>query len=251
MRQRAFHVLVVFSFILIGCKGEQGPPGPAGPTLSGNIQGYVRLYNEHGIPVSNRSGVSVSLEGTAYNSTSDSTGKWVLINVPAGIYTAVLRKVGYFDARMEGFQFVGGGTLSTWPLDMADVPTFTVPSIMASTSVPSQTITVSGTVSSPSPSQRAVLIFYGRTASVSYAEGSYSFAEEAAAYSNSTGFIRISSMDSTQRATYGFFTGQHIYIRAYPCSWMGPHLQTNLATGKLVPTWFGTSPSPLDSAVVP
>lgn len=112
----AYLIVVVLSFsaggILDGCKGERGP---AGTPLTGDLTGSVVLSDSLNNPISNRSGVAVSLSPDVGSATSLPDGSWQVGNVPAGIYDITFTKPGFFTSKMFQFQFVGGGNYAFYP----------------------------------------------------------------------------------------------------------------------------------------
>src|SRR5205085_667173 len=68
---------------------------------------YDTLYH----PITDNSGVSVSLEGTSFKTSSDASGKWNLANVPPGTYTLTFSKDRYATSKDQTLQFTGNGTL--------------------------------------------------------------------------------------------------------------------------------------------
>ena len=55
-----------------------------------------------------RSGVTVSIQGTSISTITDSLGQWTINGVPTGSYTITETKQGYGMTEQQGFQFVGG-----------------------------------------------------------------------------------------------------------------------------------------------
>ena len=75
----------------------------------GTIQGKV-VVNVNCSPLSNASGTTVHIEGTAFSATTDSLGDWTLNNVPAGIYNIMITKPGFDTDLITQDQFSGAGT---------------------------------------------------------------------------------------------------------------------------------------------
>ncbi len=101
-----------------GDAGAQGAPGVAA-VATGNLIGYVQVLDENGRPLSDKSGVVVSIEAPSRlvaqsthalpRATTTSSGKFVIKNLRAGIYTIRIHKDGYEDYVGYNFQFNGGG----------------------------------------------------------------------------------------------------------------------------------------------
>jgi hypothetical protein len=91
--------------------GPAGPSGSAGPSgnLTGDIVGYISVYDLNENLLTDFSGVTVTLEGTTYSATSEKNGRFVLSHVTAGTYNVAYSKPGYGTTRFISFKFVGGG----------------------------------------------------------------------------------------------------------------------------------------------
>jgi hypothetical protein len=94
------------AILFISCKETVVSSG-----IPGDIIGSVQVYDTNYVPMTDNGGVKVSLEGTAYSTLSDASGKWHLTNIPAGTYTLVFSKDGYGIAKQQNFEFTGNGTL--------------------------------------------------------------------------------------------------------------------------------------------
>ncbi|HEY3875471.1 MAG TPA: hypothetical protein VGM92_08330 [Candidatus Kapabacteria bacterium] len=75
----------------------------------GIIRGSVQPY-ENCQPLPNRSGATVSIQGTSLSTTSDTVGNWMISNVPAGIYNILITKPGFDTDLITQDQFSGAGT---------------------------------------------------------------------------------------------------------------------------------------------
>jgi hypothetical protein len=83
--------------------------------LVGDMVGFIDLYDTtyssylYG-RVSGHSGATVSLDGTPFSAVSDSNGKWILKNIPAGTYNITFAKPGYALEKGISYKFLGNGT---------------------------------------------------------------------------------------------------------------------------------------------
>ncbi len=75
----------------------------------GIMQGKVALFANCN-SVSDASGVTVSIEGTAFSATTNTQGDWTINNVPAGIYNILITKPGFDTDLIAQDQFSGAGT---------------------------------------------------------------------------------------------------------------------------------------------
>jgi hypothetical protein len=99
--------LILCIILFAGCSKNDCP---VCSTKTGNIMGRVELHDEDVNLIGNNSGVTVTLKGTNYSSQTDSSGNWLLKDVPAGIYDVIFSKPGYDTLFVFGYQFIGNGT---------------------------------------------------------------------------------------------------------------------------------------------
>lgn len=103
--------LAIVAIAFTSCTKE-GPEGPAGKdaTLKGSIIGKVTLYDEFGTEITDKSGVTVTIDGAspAVTATTDATGKWTVNNISTGTYDLIFSKTGYGMEKYSSFSFVGG-----------------------------------------------------------------------------------------------------------------------------------------------
>lgn len=78
-------------------------------TDSGSFRGNVALVSAMGDTLSNYSGVTIRIEGTPFQATSNTVGDWEIDNVPAGIYNLLLSKPGFDTLLLPQYQFSGAG----------------------------------------------------------------------------------------------------------------------------------------------
>lgn len=106
-----------------------GPTGPAGPSLSGTLSGYVVLVSSDGSQPTNRSGVLVTLSPTGLNAQTDSTGKWIIPSVQTGTYNISYSKTGYGISKSIATQFVGGNNRDIGVVYICSPPAITFDSL--------------------------------------------------------------------------------------------------------------------------
>src|SRR4051812_44702805 len=103
-----FIVTLLFS----GCKkdaqaGAQGLQGPAGPSYTGTIKGFVSLFDPYGSKLFSPAllkGIKVTLENNGQTVTTDSTGKYSFINLSTGNYTLSFADSGFGSDRVLNAQ---------------------------------------------------------------------------------------------------------------------------------------------------
>lgn len=121
-------------------KGDTGPAGasgPAGPNLSGSIQGVVSLYDVGGSKILSTTalaGDSIMLTntstGTTWKTVTSTTGSYTFANINTGTYNMTVSKPTYGSVITQGIQFVGGGNADR-NFALAIIPTVGVTSATA------------------------------------------------------------------------------------------------------------------------
>jgi hypothetical protein len=83
--------------------------------LSGQLIGYVTLYDSERIKMSDNSGVEVIIEGDdpQIKASTDVDGQFTIDNLKSGTYNIVFNKEGYCQHKITSFQFVGGSKPAT------------------------------------------------------------------------------------------------------------------------------------------
>ncbi|GAB2949062.1 hypothetical protein GCM10027048_12540 [Hymenobacter coalescens] len=242
---QAYTKLLVSSVVLVGallggCAGKEGDPGPAGPSLTGSMVGFVNPTDENGV-VQNRAGVTVTLDNTtpARTATSDVDGRFEFTALPTGTYNLTYTRQGYGSMRRVGVGHVGG-----------DQPTFlgttsvTQPSSVRVTNLsfgfPTPTaIPVNLTLTNTNPANATyrVMFFAGTTANVTAATGTLitTFIFNSAGQQNA-------SLNKTAFTSAGFPVGSPVYVVAYASPAINP-TYVDPQNGRVVYTGLSTSPS--------
>lgn len=245
----SFAVLMalVLSAVLLGCETE-GPQGPAGPVLTGDLIGFAVLTDLNGTQLTDRSGVTVTAEGTNVSDVSDSSGRWVLVNLPTGTYTIAYSKTGYGTRKLMGYQFVGGGETLFGTTSLYQIPGFTVTGLSATPS--GDNVSVSLTLAGVLPAaSRIVRVFIGSSAAVSSDPKNYLSTFSMGIPSTST-TTTIEVPSQPYFHSYGITTGQTAYLVAY-VEGAGSGSYFDLETGRY---WFSSInpiPSNVDTVAVP
>lgn len=245
-------MLIVLIPILFGCEGATGPEGPAGqdgtsgPTLKGNITGFVVPVSADGEFVNDKSGVTASIEGTSFLATTKSDGSFTFTGVPPGIYTISYEKSGYGVSKSVAYQFIGGGTSLVGTAYICEPPVFTVSELSTGTSATSVKITLS----EPFSTSKRIQFFVSPKTGVSkdpknyihtvglittFPTGSYSFI-----------------IPSTTFRDAGISPGNDAYFIAYAAN-DGSKVSgyTDITTGRFIYTNLSNTPSNVFKIVAP
>lgn len=212
---------VVLLFICICCEDSIFYTKP-----TGTITGYVDLMYQ-----SSFEGVKVTVDQVNKHAYSDSTGKWVIKNLPQGTYTFTFSKEGYGTYKYFGYNFVGGGDdyFSTHgnlaPVNIYKIPEYSIKDININieTYMPDfNVINISGNLSEYVEEGYKVIVFIGLSEEVSYESGYHIFSNcSYYIFSDSTYSIGIDVNNDLYQI--GLEPGTDIYIRVYSGCYGGYH----------------------------
>jgi hypothetical protein len=172
---KTFLCIMSIVFFFYACKKETGVAGPAGAPgmngLDGNqldtgtLTGNLAVYDEFSWPVSDSSGVKVSLQlgGTTLSTTSDHAGNYFFHGLPAGTYDLVYEKTNFGTMKVFGVSHSPGSNLNT------TVPEVYVLQNPVKTAVDSISLTSTNGLT-------FLLTIYLDTSSLSYAQPAQNFA---------------------------------------------------------------------------
>ena len=217
MKKTSISLLFALSliFILNGCKkdtGIQGPQGSSGPALSGNLRGYINLYDAYGGQILTPSvlkGNKVSADNTTKSAVTDSTGAYPL-QLTTGTYNLTCMDSTFGTAKIEGLQFVGGGD-SYRNITMSKIPTFNATAITAVAA--GVNVTISGSIIADNAHPQTLIVFAGNTPSVSAATKTYLTSNNKTVAINGVAFNIV--IPATDFYDAGIASGQTAYFACY------------------------------------
>jgi len=172
---------------LVSCKGKDGEIGPMGaagtpgqngvpgPSLKGNIVGFVSLFDEIGTRYATSDGTTVTVEGSnpEIKATSNVDGKYELKDVPTGTYNLSFTRTGFGNFKRPSIVHIGGtaptnlGNNNLWETAKTTVTNIAV-------KIDGTNIILSGKATPVMPTgssttvQRRVRFFFGKDDKVSY-----------------------------------------------------------------------------------
>ncbi|MCX7728833.1 MAG: carboxypeptidase-like regulatory domain-containing protein [Bacteroidia bacterium] len=202
---------------LLSCKKKeepQGPQGPPGPSLSGNLVGYVDVYDSYGA-LQKLDSVLVNVTGRSAGSLTDTLGKFTITNLTTGTYELNFSKPNYQSTKIPSLNFVGGGTqYISNRIAITQAPSFTISNLGFSNVF--GTISYTITASASDVKARKVIMFLSKNSNVSSSPSSYAgslIANIAAGSTNAIGTISASTLSQL-----GFNSGDVVYAIVYPIS---------------------------------
>jgi len=169
-------ILWILSVVVLfyACKKETGVEGPAGPPGNngvdataldtGTLSGNLVVYDEFSWPISDSSGVKVSLKqgGTTISTTSDHSGNYSFHGLPSGTYDLTYEKANFGTMKMFGIGHSPGSNLNT-----------VVPEVYV---IQKPVKTAIDSISLNSTYYYIILTIYLDTSSLSYTQGVGNFA---------------------------------------------------------------------------
>ena len=215
------------------------------PTPSATIAGKVLLYDSSGNALTNLEGAAVSLDSTPYSATTDSTGKYVIKNIPAGLYTFTFSKAGYSTHKVFNVNVLGAKTTEPEPIQSLFMPSNVVANISQITLFNGNGVNmfnIGGSLVSQSViNVNTVVVFVSASSSVSSANYTTSIViNDVKALGNSFGSFFNPSLY--------FSSGSTLYFTAYATS--AKTFYTDPTTGKTVYEGLG-APSAVFTTTAP
>ena len=227
-------VIVLFSFF-VSCTET------VAPVLTGSISGFINLYEEDNTRINDRSGVKVFIEGRNNYAYTNKDGRYTIENVEAGIFNIVFAKEGFGLYKIIAREFVGGGDAYLYHIGLTKLPSFNVTSLDIN-KVTNQLpyLRISGNLSDARDYYRYVILFYGKTESVSNNPESYLLTNSMYVYPDSS-FFKDSFWNYKEYfIDKGFELGEAVYVAAYSISY--PQSFYDPITGREFYYNVGTSP---------
>lgn len=227
--------------------GSMGATGPAGPSLTGNLTGFVSLYDQYGAHIlTMNDSIPVVLGDSAMVSYTDANGKYLFSGLQTGIYNIACAKSGFGSEEVNSLQFTGGGDLYR-DIRLSAIPAFNVDSLTVTSNAGG--LTVTGHIASD-VQQRTILLFAGSTSGTSADPNAYLAVYNKAVMANQNNFIVQVPQGDLLAA--GLTTGNTVYFAAYGATpnYNNASSYEDLGTGRMIYTAISSTPA-LGSGLVP
>lgn len=216
-------ICLATTVMVVSCKkpkdGETGAQGPAGPSLQGNVQGFVQLYDQYGT----RSYVKldssmVSQDGSSSVRYTDSTGKFTFNGLNTGIYNfSVTGRAGYAADKLQGIEITGNGTIDR-DVKLSQIPTWSVSVVTAIDTIIGANHSLKLRVNLPvaDPKARQVAVFINTNSAVSSLNYLWNYTITVPA--NATTVNSVLAQTSTFLGGDNLPSGSTIYVIVYPAA---------------------------------
>ena len=154
-------LLATVAALLGACKG------PAGPALSGTIQGFVYLHDEYGAPLVADSDMTVTLVPTASTITTGPSGYYDFLSIPTGVYSLRFNETAFGTYFIPNIQFLGGGTVEIPGANLGKASLGVITNLAFTANAAGDTIIATGNITAPPAGiARYVRLFFDAQASV-------------------------------------------------------------------------------------
>jgi hypothetical protein len=224
--------------MIVSCKKEY-------PTQvqTGNMIGFVTLYDENGILIQDKSGVSISVSGSkSYNVITSANGKFEIDNVPSGTYNLIFTKDSFGTTKRIGTGFVGGSN-PVYISQILSKPTSTIVKLISLSVDTNKLVHVTFQLNY-NGSTGNVRFYFGTSDSVSYTNYDYTVLD------GFSGNKISGNRTITLSNTPSFPSGTQVYFIAYGSpSYSSSY--TDIVTGKTIYPSLNSSESQIMSVMFP
>lgn len=164
--KKASLLVLLISLIAVSCKKDNTPY----PVITlGNISGSVALFNERNNQLPSSQGMKVSIDGTAFSTTTADNGSYSFTGVPNDVYTITFTKEGFGTYKLIGYAHTASGsTTSVVPLkSLGQLSTTTVVGHFVNVYGDSVRVGANIDPAATGSQRRGYRIFFGETSAVS------------------------------------------------------------------------------------
>lgn len=225
------------SLLAASCKKDNTPY----PVITlGNINGSVALFNERNNQLPSSEGMTVSIDGTAFSTSTAANGTYSFTGVPNDVYTLTFSKEGFGTYKLIGYSHTASGsTTSVVPVkSLGQLSTTTVVGHFVNVFGDSVRVGANIDPAATGSQRRGYRIFFGETAPVS--KDNYKFFTPVYSTANTPSVM----FGKDEFIAKGFAPGSTVYFRFYGDSFFSNEYLDE-STGKTVfpnlnPNSFGS-----------
>ena len=164
------------SFIILAISGCMESRVSSTNDLPGSqIRGTVRLLSEDNSFAINKNLVLVKLEGTGFETLSDTAGRWTLNLIPKGTYTLSYSKPGFTKAKRFSVRSDGAMPQIISPMTLVQIPPYNIDSI--SLQIINDSLDIRCMISEASSQERRVILYFDSLAIDSSLRNRYVFTD--------------------------------------------------------------------------
>mgnify|MGYP006318085157 CR=1 FL=1 len=244
-------VIIFSSCNKTGPLGPTGPQGIAGPTLSGNLKGFINHYDLSGSRITtDLAGCVISVDLTTQTATTDATGLYTLSGFSTGVYNLSVQPISvtygsisasYGPVKIQNLQFIGNGD-KYHNVNLSMVPTNNIISSTASV-VGGSAVNIAGSIPIATYPQR-VIVYVGAPGSTTVdatAPEFVSFYMATAVSAGGNGYTV--SIPITDLQNLGYQSGSTPYFATYLMGYnIDASRYVDVTTNKTIYTAISTAP---------
>lgn len=254
MKRSILYLLAISTTIFSSCKKDKkSNPEPTTPVVStGGLSGKIYFYDQYDSLYTRHLGTaSVSVVGQNFSTLSDTSGRFTLTGLSAGIYTLSFQKQGCGTVKLQDVHFQLNDT-TQYRASMADIPSFNLTNVYAKdTTWFSSTFHGIFYSASPNPLHKkaSIIAIVGKSANLDLSNPRSYLNYPVTSFADSLDYNRFFSY-SLLKDTYGFKKDSTLYLKVYPVSSRGSSYLDN-GSGSLIYTAYGAPYGTVFSFVIP
>lgn len=210
---RYFLYLTIVISTILSCMGCMDSRVLSSDELPGSqLRGSVRLLSEDNSFAINKNLVLVKLEGTGFETLTDTAGRWTLNLIPKGTYTILYSKPGYSNVKRFSVRSDGAMPVIVNPITLVQTPPFSVDSI--SLEIEGDSLEILCRINQISDVQRRIILYIDSNVIDPLQRNRYVFTDIGLIIDrgNSIGSIRISL---SRFYDSGFVSGKIIHFAGF------------------------------------
>lgn len=211
---RYFLPIIIVISIILSCIGCMDSRVISPDELPGSqLRGSVRLLSEDNSFAINKNLVLVKLEGTGFETLTDTAGRWTLNLIPKGTYTILYSKPGYSNVKRFSVRSDGAMPVIVNPITLVQIPPFTVDSI--SLVIKNDSLEIVCRINQISDIQRRIILYIDSNTIDASQRNQYVFTDIGLIIEpgNSIGSIRI---PLSRFYDSGFISGRNVHCAGFP-----------------------------------
>ena len=176
------------------------------------VRGTIRLLSEDNSFAINKNLVLVKLEGTGFETLTDTAGRWTLNLVPKGSYTVSYSKPGYTTAKRYSVRIDGAMPMVVNPMTLVQIPPYSIDTITLQ--MINDSLEIQCRISESGVLQRRVILYFDSLAIDSNLRNRYVFTDinMVIEQDQRIGIIRI---PFSRLINSGFQKGQLVHCSAF------------------------------------
>ena len=202
-----------------GEMGPEGSPGNSGPTLQGNMQGFVQLYDQYGTRFYTKlDSTTISIDGTTTSALTDVNGKYILSNLNTGTYNfSINGRSSFAPSKLQGIELTDNGTIDR-DVKLSQTPIWSLSAITAVDTIIAgvHELKIKITLPTTDTKAREVSLYIGSASGVN--STNYIWNYNISVPANATSLTKIVAASSVFLNGDNLGSGSTVYLAVYPAA---------------------------------